>query len=60
VAAHRKVLVWGCSALSCAKTAEPIEMQFEIGLLSGMGSGKYVLNGGADAAMGRDTGCLTD
>jgi len=50
----------GLSAMSCAKIAEPIEMQF--GMLSVVGRGNHVLDGGADALMVRGTvgvsGCL--
>ena len=34
------------AAVSCAKTAEPIELAF--GMLSGVGLGNHVLNGGPD------------
>ena len=37
-------------AVSCVKTAEPIEMPF--GLWARVGSGNYVLNGAPDLHMG--------
>jgi len=42
--------VVGLSPVSCAKTAEPIEMQF--GIFSWVGLGNHVLDGGADAHTG--------
>jgi len=49
--AHCKCKVWGRSAMSCAKMAEPIEMPF--GLRTWMGPRNHVLDGGSDPSMGR-------
>jgi len=45
--------VEGCSAVSCAKVAELIEIPF--GMLSQVDPGNYVLDGGANALTGRGT-----
>jgi len=45
--------------MSCAKMAEPIEMQF--GMLSQVDAGNHVFDAGGDVLMGRGTfGCLAN
>ena len=48
------------SAVSCVKTAEPIEIPF--GMLSGVGLWNHVSHGGTDALTARGIigGCLAD